>query len=170
MSFIHNLLVIGNSLLITGGSMLAGGHSNVHQLNANLVNEKVMRVVGQSIFLLVNVYLLYCIFRVIKECKLENKGVVHPTLRILLAIWPLLIIRGIYGVLAAVVPALNYFNFANYTAYGLKDAFVISEYILGTTMEWTSCALLILTWVTSRHDPRYDPKKEKWKDELIVMA
>jgi hypothetical protein len=163
MTIIHNLLVVGNAIIISGGSLLAGGHQSVSQFNSNLLSAKVMRTVGQAIFLTINAFLLYCILRTIQECRREHNAV-HPTLRILLATWPLLFVRGIYGVLAAVVPAFNYFNFDNYDATGLKDGFVISEYILGTTMEWTSCAFLMLTWVTSRNDPK---KADFGKDSQI---
>lgn len=34
---------------------------------------------------------------------------------------------------------------------------------MGTTMEWVSCALLILTYYTSRNDPKKGDLKE-WTD------
>jgi hypothetical protein len=38
---------------------------------------------------------------------------------------------------------------------------VISEYVLGTSMEWTACALLMLTYATSRNDPKSADLKEE---------
>jgi hypothetical protein len=58
--------------------------------------------------------------------------------------------------MSGVFPAFNYFNPNNYGETGLLDSFVISEYIMGTAMEWTSCALLMATYLTSRNDPKRD--------------
>ena len=139
----------------TGGSLLAGGHNNVHDFDSNMVTAKAMRTAGQAIFLTINVFLLYCIIDTIRQSRRENPGKgTHPTLLILLATWPLLFVRGLYGVLSAVLPAFNYFNPNNYGETGLTDSFVISEYIMGTTMEWTSCTLLMVTYLTSRNDPK----------------
>ena len=96
---------------------------------------------------------------------------VHPMLWILLCVWPLLVARGVYGVLSPVVPAFNYFSVSNYDENGLKNAFVVSEYLLGTTTEWTSCALLMLTYVTSRNDPkRADFEKKEPGREGAALA
>jgi hypothetical protein len=154
MSIIHNLLIGANAIIISGGSQLAGGADNVQQFNSGLTRAKAMRAAGQGVFLSINIFLLYCITRAIRQCQREKSGRIHPTLLVLLATWPILFIRGLYGILSAVLPAFNYFSPSNYDDEGLTDAFVISEYILGTTMEWTSCALLMLTYVTSRNDPK----------------
>lgn len=136
--------------------MLAGGSQNVDQFHKNLPTAKIMRTVGQAVFLAINAFLLYCITDAIKSNRRNsyNGKAVHPTLYLLLAAWPLLFVRGIYGVLSGVLPAFNYFNPDNYGADGLTDSFVISEYIMGTTMEWTSCTVLLLTYFTSRRDPK----------------
>ena len=114
-----------------------------------------MRTVGQSIFLTINIFLLYCILDTIRQSRWENPGKrTHPTLLVLVAIWPCLFVRGLYGVMSGVLPAFNYFNPANYEEKGLRTSFVISEYIMGTAMEWTSCTLLMITYLTSRNDPK----------------
>ena len=167
-AIVHNFLIIGNTLLVVGGSMVAGGHNNVDQLNANLAFEKPLRVSGQALFLIVLIFLLYCICISRQECRRKCHNT-HPTLSILLVVWPLLFVRGIYGLLAAIVPIFNYFNFNNYTTHGLKDSFVISEYILGTSMEWMSCVLLMLTWFTSYRFELDDSRIKEWKEgELVV--
>jgi hypothetical protein len=140
---------------VTGGSLLAGGHNSVKDFNANLPTAKAMRTTGQSIFLAINACLLYCIIDTIRQSRREKPDQeTHPTLFILLAVWPLLFIRGLYGVMSGVLPAFNYFNPNNYAATGLTTSFVTSEYIMGTTMEWTSCTLLMFTYYTSRNDPK----------------
>lgn len=153
MSRMYWLLVAANAIIIAGGSLLAGGDSQ--QFAQNLPTSKGLRVTGQAIFLLINTFLLYCILRTIHQSRRENPGRrIHPTLLLLLAAWPLLFIRGMYGVLAGLLPAFNYFDPSNYTATGFTNSFVTTEYILSTTMEWTSCVLLLSTWYTSRNDPK----------------
>ena len=134
---------------------MAGGHQSVKQFNGNLKTAKAMRAAGQSIFLSVNIFLLYCIVDTIRQSRREKpeKGT-HPTLLLLLATWPLLFVRGLYGVMSGVLPAFNYFNPHNYGQTGLNASFVTTEYIMGTTMEWTSCTLLMATYLTSRIDPK----------------
>jgi hypothetical protein len=163
MAIIHNWLTAANAIIISGGSLLAGNHTNARDFDANITKAKAMRVAGQAIFLSINVFLLYCIYDAIRQFKRERGGRVHPTLLLLLAIWPLLFVRGLYGILSSVIPAFNYFSPSNYGEHGLTASFVISEYFLSTTMEWTSCALLMLTYVTSRNDPRKGDLKE-WND------
>jgi len=164
MAIMHNFLIGANAIIISGGSMLAGGHNNVRQFNANLHTAKAMRLAGQSIFLTINVFLLFCIYYAIRQFKREHPGGrVHPTLYLLLATWPLLFVRGLYGILSSVVTAFNYFSPSNYGEHGLTNNFLASEYILSTTMEWSSCALLMLTYVTSRNDPKKGGLKE-WED------
>lgn len=154
MVIMHWFLIAANAIIISGGSQLAGGHDNVKDFDANLSQAKIMRTVGQSIFLTINALLLVCICQAMIQYRREHPGKkIHPTLFVLLAAWPLLFVRGMYGILSGVYPPFNYFNPDNYGEHGLTDAFVISEYILGTTMEWTSCALLMLTYATSRNDP-----------------
>ncbi|KAG5641188.1 hypothetical protein DXG03_005788 [Asterophora parasitica] len=161
MVYMHYFLIVANTIIISGGSQLAGSHDNVKDFNAGLIQAKVMRTVGQSIFLTINAVLLACIFQAIHQYRRENPGArVHPTLYILLVTWPFLFVRGMYGILSGVYPPFNYFDPQNYGEHGLKDSFVVSEYILATTMEWASCALLMLTYYTSRNDPPKLPLEE----------
>jgi hypothetical protein len=160
MTIIHNWLTVANAIIISGGSMLAGDRTNVRDFDANVTTAKAMRVTGQAIFLSINVFLLYCLYDGIRQFKRERGGRVHPTLLLLLATWFLLFVRGLYGILSSVVPVFNYFSPSNYGEHGLTASFVISEYLLSTTMEWTSCALLMLTYVTSRQDPKKGDLRE----------
>jgi len=175
MGIMHWFLIAANTIIIVGGSQTAGASARLQsgewtysQFTDSLNRAKIFRTTGQAIFLLINSLLLFSIVRTIRQWKRENptKGV-HPTLWVLLMAWPLLFVRGIYGVLAGVLPTFNYFAPQNYTATGLSNSFVISEYILGTTMEWASCVLLVLTRYTSRNDPPKQPLKE-WVDKGLV--
>ncbi|KIM74424.1 hypothetical protein PILCRDRAFT_92595 [Piloderma croceum F 1598] len=155
MSLMHNLLIAANLLIIIGGSMMRSGQDSVRGFDPNIVTAKAMRTAGQATFLTINAFLLYCIIDTIRQSRRENPGQgTHPTLLLLLATWPLLFVRGLYGVMSGVLPAFNYFNPNNYGETGLLDSFVISEYIMGTAMEWTSCVLLMATYPASRSDPQ----------------
>ena len=195
MAVMHNLLIGANAIIVSGkhrlhsiifvfpvylplffnigGSLLAGGSNSVKDFDSNLLTAKIMRTVGQSIFLAINVFLLYCILDTIRQSREENPNKrTHPTLLIFLAIWPCLFIRGLYGVMSGVLPAFNYFNPDNYGETGLTDSFLASEYIMGTTMEWVSCTMLMLTYITSRDDPKkadLEAEKEN-KDPLVAEA
>jgi peptidoglycan biosynthesis protein MviN/MurJ (putative lipid II flippase) len=134
---------------------MTGTGNGVQDFTANLKTAKALRTTGQAVFLTINIFLLYCIVDTIRQSRRENPGKgTHPTLLLLLATWPLLLIRGLYGVMSGVLPTFNYFNPDNYGESGLENSFIISEYFLGTTMEWSSCTLLILTYLTSRKDPK----------------
>ncbi|KIM37943.1 hypothetical protein M413DRAFT_76503 [Hebeloma cylindrosporum] len=167
MAVMHNVLVGANAIIITGGSLLAGGSNTIEDFDASLSTAKIMRTVGQSIFLAINTFLLYCIVDTIHQSRLENPTKrTHPTLLVFLAIWPCLFVRGMYGILSGVLPAFNYFNPDNYEATGLKNSFIVSEYLMGTTMEWVSCTLLMVTYLTSRNDPKKaDLEREKKAEE-----
>jgi hypothetical protein len=151
MSIIHWILIGANAVIISGGSMLANinNYTDPNKIRSTL---RTARATGQGIFLGITIFLLYCIVSTIVQCKRERGGTIHPTLKILLCVWPLLFTRGIYGVLAGVLTAFNYWSPTNYGPDGLTHSFLASEYVLSTTMEWSACALLMLTWVTSRHE------------------
>jgi hypothetical protein len=122
--------------------------------NWNLPACKALRVAGQAVILILNICLIYCIVDTILKSRRENPGKrTHPTLLLLFATCPLLFVRGVYGVMSGIFPPFNYFNPDNYGETGFKSSFVISEYIMGPTMEWGSCTLLMLAYFTSRNDP-----------------
>ncbi|KIM37935.1 hypothetical protein M413DRAFT_448197 [Hebeloma cylindrosporum] len=173
MAVMHNLLIGANAIIITGGNMVGGGSDSVEDFrtNPNLLTSKILRTVGQSIFLSINVFLLYCILDTIRQSRSENpRKRTHPTLLILLAIWPCLFVRGMYGVLSGVLPAFNYYNPDNYEATGLKNSFIVSEYIMGTTMEWVSCTMLMVTYLTSRNDPKKADFEAEKGDKIPLDA
>jgi hypothetical protein len=73
-----------------------------------------MRSAGQAIFLAGNVALLFCLLYTFRLSRREL-GRIHPTLLLLTAAWPLLIVRGVYGLLQATntLGALRPFVFTN---------------------------------------------------------
>jgi hypothetical protein len=169
MTYMHYFLIAANAIIISGGSRTAGASARLQSgefdeaaFNKILNEAKIYRTTGQAIFLTINGLLLLCIIKTMRQYRAEQGPAkrMHPTLWILLITSPLLFIRGIYGVLAGIVPTFNYFAPQNYTAHGLSDGFVISEYILGTTMEWVPCVLLVATKWTSKGDPPKGELKE----------
>jgi len=155
MAVMYNLLIAANALIASGGSLLAEEHNSASQFNWNLTTAKATRMTGQLVLLGINIFLLYCIVDTIRQSRRENPGRgTHPTLLIFLVICPLLLIRGLYGVMSCAIPVFNSFDLNNYGETGIITSFVINEYIMGTTMEWTSCALLMATYITSRNDPQ----------------
>ncbi|KAG6864923.1 hypothetical protein C0991_006344 [Blastosporella zonata] len=174
MAAMHHFLIVANALIVAGGSLLSGDATNLTQYFQNSVSApKIMRTVGQAIFLTCNALFLFCVLYSIRQYRRENPGrSIHPTLLLLLLAWPLLFVRGIYGILSGVYAPFNYFYFGNYGSHGLTDSFVISEYILSTTMEWASCSLLMLTYFTSRNDPpKLPPKSSRYEEkELQTVA
>jgi len=162
MAILHTLLVFANTVIIVGGTLLVG--NNAQQAVQHIPIARDMRVAGQSVFFCITIFLLYCIIDSIRQCKRDHPNTcVHPTLYLLLAAWPCLFVRGLYGILSSVVTMFNYFAPSNYGPNGLTNGFVISEYLLSTTMEWTSCALLMMTYVSSRNDQKKGNLKE-WED------
>ncbi|CDR88757.1 uncharacterized protein SPSC_05589 [Sporisorium scitamineum] len=83
----------------------------------------------------------------------ERPWYAHPTLLLLLITWPFLMVRGIFGVLQAVIPDLNYFNSEVYDANNLTQQFVTEETCMVTMMEFISAAILTSTFFATRPEP-----------------
>jgi hypothetical protein len=154
------LFIVSYHLSTIGGTSVDPGTADGgtdQQPNRNIPAAKWQRVVGQALMLIVNIFLLYCVVETIRQSRRENPGKrTHLILLLLLATCPLLLVRGVYGVMSGVLPAFNYFNPDNYGESGMTSSFVISEYIMGTATEWISCTLLMLTYFTSLNDPEVD--------------
>ena len=124
MFVIHGVLILGNTLIITGGSFVASSSkegSDERKLARNGIISKALRTSGQSLFLGVNVVLAiaiaWTIFCTLQRRKGASTGAangvkrkVHPTLILLCIAWVPLMIRGIFGVLQAAVFKLSYNN------------------------------------------------------------
>jgi len=149
------LLSSAHGIIISGGTMVVRDNNTVQQFNRNPPAAQALRTAGQAILLIINIRLIYCIVDTIRKSRRKNPGKrTHPTLLLLFATCPLLFVRGLYGVMSGVLPAFNYFNPDNYGEMGFTSSFVISEYIMGPTMEWGSCTLLMLAYFTSLNNPK----------------
>lgn len=132
------LLVAANAIIISGGSLSSAAFTD-HDLSPSQVRSKLdaargMRAAGQAVFLAINAALLVCIAVTIHQHRhhrydgtasqpsdTPNRGkgpwerprpwFGHPTLLMLLVAWPFLVVRGIFGVLQALLPDLNVSTF-----------------------------------------------------------
>ncbi|PWN39735.1 hypothetical protein IE81DRAFT_258772 [Ceraceosorus guamensis] len=177
MPWIHWLLIGANAMIITGGSLLTSGNSDLStssgiagaeanwSSNSNLQTCKVLRAVGQSIFLLINIGLAASL----ASCAIRYKnsmGKWHLTLVPLVVAWPFLAARGAFGIAQAVDDSLIYYNPAIYDKNGLSSHFVLVEYLAATMTEWIACALLLST----RHFDAPEPIEQKSDVESSLHA
>ncbi|WVQ95282.1 hypothetical protein IAU59_002377 [Kwoniella sp. CBS 9459] len=73
-------------------------------------------------------------------------GRISPDLMVLIVAWPPLIIRGIFGLLQAVVDKINYASPAAYASInGFSNLFIAMENVFSVLPEWTACCLLCMT-------------------------
>ncbi|PWN52773.1 hypothetical protein IE53DRAFT_384749 [Violaceomyces palustris] len=160
-------LIAANALIIAGGSLnsSAAFDDTLSATKRNSLDNtaKIMRTIGQSIFLAINVGLFVCIIVTVQQCRRVKQGsrwFGHPTLLLLILTWPFLATRGIFGVLQSAMPEFSYFNTDNFTQTGFTGIFLTEEFCMATMPEWVSCALLLGTYLTSRGDPPKPPIEE----------
>lgn len=153
--YFHWILIPANAILIAGGSMASGvnyqdsGHSN------KITTARALRCTGQAIFLLMTVILGSL------AAKLYFKEHKRGALLLAVAIaWPFLLVRGIYGILAAVLPAFDYYNFKNYTSSGISESLVVGEYVMGTTMEVCAAGTFLVQALMTKYIPPSPPNSK----------
>lgn len=142
----HYLLIPANSFIISGGSMLSG--LTIEEINGHsgkLVTSRVLRTVGQSIFLFQTCVAIFLAFRSYFVEKIS-----HEFIYAVFIVAPFLLVRGVFGILSIYLDKMDYFLLSNYTAEGLASSFVAYEYIMGTTMEFVSATVFISTYYINR--------------------
>lgn len=154
--YFHYMLIPANVILIVGGTRTMGIEADEWSTSPLVKQGKAMRVAGQSIFLAGCVFLLaYAVrLRVVKKLK----GA--PLTAVLLA-GPPLLVRGAFGIIAALVNDYNYYDFNNYSADGIKTKFLVGEYLMGTTMEYLATMLLVLSHFTAFSAQEMEHANEK---------
>jgi len=118
MGIVHWLLIAANAIIITGGNLLAGDATTVTSAwstNSDIKTAKALRAAGQAIFLLINVALAGCFIMTVVQYRNKyghssTPFYGHPSLALLMATWPFLFIRGVFGVCQAVITDLNVSN------------------------------------------------------------
>lgn len=146
----HLLLIPANSLVIAGGTMLAG----VQDLDAvkdKVTASKAIRTTGQSIFLLMTLLVIVLASNALKKEKIQN----HFNVTVLFAS-PFLIVRGVFGILAIYMKDMDYFQFSNYDGSGSNHKLVVYEYVLSTTMELVASLFLVSNFLLERSDKTVD--------------
>ncbi|KAG7664077.1 uncharacterized protein J8A68_002401 [[Candida] subhashii] len=145
----HLLLIPANSLIIVGGSILAGQDPlNPDQKKVTL--SKALRTSGQVVFLTQTFIAIGLAVYVFVKERLR-----HSNIYSIFMVSPFILVRGIFGVLSIYIQKMNYFDMSNYTATGLSESFVAFEYVLATTMEFISACIYIGNYY---FDSRYTAK------------
>lgn len=149
----HYMLIPANAMVIAGGSILSG--INYDDLQAELGKvtlSKVLRTVGQAIFLSMTICLILLNVYVFQKEKIRN----HVTIAVMLAA-PFLLVRGIFGILSIYINDMNYYDLSNYNENGnVSGNLVIYEYVLSTTMEFVAALFLILKFWFDHRIPAQD--------------
>lgn len=115
MVVVHSLLVIGNVLIIYGGTQLVGIPQDSPEFLVRVERAKILRTVGQSIFMAINACLIGIVGKTILDEKkqVEKEGRLwkpHKTLVILQITCLPLIVRGIFGILQACSWSFSFYN------------------------------------------------------------
>lgn len=120
--------------------MLTGvDYDDLQSQHGKILTSKVLRTVGQAIFLSLTFMLIALNIYVFTKERIRN----HVTIAVMLA-GPFLIVRGVFGVLSIYITKMNYFDLENYNDNGsLNHQLVIFEYVLSTTMEFVAALFLI---------------------------
>lgn len=136
----HNILIPANTIIIVGGSYMSGVSAQDFTTSSQVHLGRILRTVGQAIFLLLVQIMIFCAIRTYRQ------GIRGPTLYCVLATWPFLTVRGAWGILSSYTLTYSYYNPNNYTDTGLSSAFLSAEYLMGTTMEFISASLLLASY------------------------
>ena len=151
-----------------------------------MYTAKILRSVGQAIFLLINLFLAIFLYLTINQDKsvsgtlprcwtrffrvkpdhgsIDSIGRIQsrtldPTVKILIIAWPPLVVRGIFGLLQALVDPINYSHPESYRYadgnLSFTRLFVVMENIFSVLPEWSACCLLVSTMFTRRDNHPY---------------
>lgn len=163
-------------IIINGGTRANGSDIDDADYESRMNTAKIMRAVGQSIFLLINLFLAIFLFLSVRQDRSSSgtlsrgwtkffrvkpdhgavdaanripSSKINPTLLVLIVAWPPLIIRGVFGLLQALVSKVNYASPNAYSSFtGFTRLFIVMENIFSVLPEWTACCLLCATMFT----------------------
>lgn len=138
-------------LIVTGGSYLAGTQNSdksQSEIDRALLISKILRGIGQGIFLAVTILFGLCVLKTIRDLRSHGERV-HATLKLLAFISACLCVRGVFGLLQSAVYRvsrlglarttllvnilplqLSYINPVNYDSGGFTTEFSCLEYFL----------------------------------------
>ncbi|WVR05516.1 hypothetical protein IAU60_002534 [Kwoniella sp. DSM 27419] len=186
MTIIHWVLIAANTIIIVGGTRATGASYNDPDFWDRLHTANAMRAAGQGIFLAINLFFALFLWLSVRQDRSpqgtlprgwnrffrveQDHGAVDvahrpvvktitPDLLVLWIAWPPLIIRGVFGLLQAVVAKVNYASPEAYTSLaGFSRTFIAFESVFAVLPEWTACCLLCSTMFTRpvESDVRHD--------------
>ncbi|WVW84354.1 hypothetical protein I302_106388 [Kwoniella bestiolae CBS 10118] len=173
MTIIHWTLIGANTIIIVGGTRATGVDYTDPDFWDRIHDGEIMRATGQAIFLAINILLAIFLILSVNQDRNpsgtlprgwnhffrvdNNHGAVDaanrplirsisPDVLVLIIAWPPLIIRGIFGLLQAVVAPINYANPEAYSSvFSFTKVFIVMENIFSVLPEWTACCLLCTT-------------------------
>ncbi|SCW00566.1 LAFE_0C07030g1_1 [Lachancea fermentati] len=140
--YFHYSLAGANALIIVGS--LKGMNTDLSDPSraSEIHTGVILRDVGTALFMAWVLVLGYFCFRSYKYAQTRNQT---RFLFIIGATVIPLLVRGVYGILACEITQWNYALPESYDSQGLKPGALAAEYLLGTTMEWSTCLLLLCT-------------------------
>lgn len=144
----HLLLIPANALLVVGGAITSGLDLEDFLQNVPEVEmSKSLRCAGQVLFLFLTI-----VMTVIAIHTYFFQKVKCYTLIAVLTACPLLLIRGVFGILSIYIDDMNYMAMSNYLN-GFHSTLIIYEYILGTSMEFVSAIFLVSAYFDKQREP-----------------
>lgn len=148
-AFFTWFLVPANAFILAGGLMLSKDNSVTTATNSLAPKSLGLRATGQCIFLVLSAALSLRSVSVTKNNRIRNCTASTVSFACVF-----LVIRASYGFISCFVHQLNYFNPDNYyTHTGAYTIFTTTNYILGTTMEFCSAALLLSAYfIPNQHE------------------
>lgn len=106
MTLIHYLLIVANALIISGSTRLSsafdGPNGAFDPSSTNVAIARALAGTGQSIFFLMILGFGVALVYTMRRMSVPELGKIHWTLIILAHVTPLLVVRGVFGILQAV--------------------------------------------------------------------
>ncbi|WWD19424.1 hypothetical protein CI109_103884 [Kwoniella shandongensis] len=196
MTIIHWTLIWANTIIIVGGTRATGTDVNSVNFWKRLHDSEIMRAVGQAVFLAINVLLAVFLYLSARQDRNPQgtlpRGWSHflrverdhgatdaanrqhtpqkisPDLLVLMVAWPPLVIRGIFGLLQALVPKINYSNPQAYASLsGFTRLFTAMENVFAVLPEWLACCLLCTTMFAKPHHHLVHHKQDRPDHERL---
>lgn len=154
----HYTLIAANCFIVIGGTLVAGMDAEELQSSStDVITSKALRIAGQAIFLILTILIF--------GFAIQNylyKGLKSFSMKALLFVSPFILVRGIFGVMAALIDQMNYMAFYNYLEAEKHAKLTIYEYVLSTTMEFIcAISLLNLIWFEGRGKVEIDEANEE---------
>ncbi|RSH83411.1 uncharacterized protein EHS24_007095 [Apiotrichum porosum] len=149
---IDSWLIPANIIIIAGGSLMAGANNSTDLTEAQIQNmlntAKGLRTAGQAIFLVLTV--VWILLQANTYARTSKAGLSTATNKLFTVVGALLLARGVFGLLQALISSLSYYTVSNYTGDGFTNRFIALEYCLTAVPEFVAAVLLNMSFWTTR--------------------